>query len=300
VTLARLFLSPESELAAVVVFDNASGDCTQAWLAQQADPRLVVWRSETNVGGAGGFAGAMRLAVERFDPDWLVVMDDDARPMPGALAAFHALSPAAGGGVAAAVYYPDGRICEMNRPSRNPFWDLPTFFQAIIKGRSGFHLSPDAYAALEGCCVDVTSFVGFFVSRGAIAQVGYPDPGLFLYGDDGIYTLGLRETGADIRFEPSVRFEHDCSTFLTDSHRFTPLWKAYYYHRNLLLLYRLAAGWLFWPALLIVLPKWLAKIRHHTGERRQFLELMLRAIRDGLLRRTGQPFACVKIWSGEC
>ncbi len=297
-TVHRLLDSPERDLQAVVVFDNASDGDTRSWLAAQGDPRLVIHHSPDNLGGAGGFAGAMRLAVAQFDPHWLVVMDDDARPAPGALAAFHALAPADGGGVAAAVYYPDGRICEMNRPSRNPFWDWRTFWRSLRQGRSGFHLSPEAFTASEGRAVDVTSFVGFFVSRGAIAQVGYPDPRLFLYGDDGLYTIGLRKTGGAIRFEPSVRFEHDCSTFLTDSHRFTPLWKVYYYHRNLLLLYRQAAGWLFWPALLIVLPKWLAKVRHHTGVRRQFLGLMLRAIRDGLLRRTGQPLARVKIWSG--
>ncbi len=299
IALARLLESPPRELEAIVVFDNASDDGTGAWLAQQANPRLVVERSETNLGGAGGFASAMRRAVEQFDPEWLVVMDDDARPAPGALAAFHALSPPDGSGVAAAVYFPDGKICEMNRPSRNPFWDLPTFCRALIKGRSGFHLSPDAYSANEGRRVDVTSFVGFFISRGAIAVVGYPDPGLFLYGDDGIYTLGLRETGAEIRFEPSVRFDHDCSTFVTDSRRFTPLWKAYYYHRNLLVLYRMAAGPWFWPALVIILPRWLIRTLYHPGQRARFLGLMLRAVRDGLMRRTGQPLALVQTWSGE-
>lgn len=299
VTLPRLLASPRHELAAVVVFDNASQDGTAAWLDQQTDPRIVVQRSATNIGGAGGFAGGMRVAVERFDPDWLVVMDDDARPAPGALTAFHALAPGDGGGVAAAVYFPDGRICEMNRPSRNPFWDWPTFIGALTRGRSGFHLPPEAYEATTGRPVDVTSFVGFFVSRGAIDRVGYPDPGLFLYGDDGIYTLGLRETGAEVRFEPTVRFEHDCSTFVTDSRRFTPLWKAYYYHRNLLILYRMAAGLWFWPALLIVLPKWLIRTRYHPGQKIRFLQLLLRAVRDGLLRRTGQPLAGVKAWSGE-
>ena len=37
------------------------------------------------------------------------------------------------------------------------------------------------------------------------------------------------------------------------------MWKVNYYHRNLLLLYLMAAGWLFFPALVAVLPKWLLK-----------------------------------------
>ena len=73
--------------------------------------------------------------------------------------------------------------------------------------------------------------------------------------------------------------------------RFVPLWKVYYYHRNLLLLYRMAAGWLFWPALLVILPKWISKVRLHQGERRAFLRLMGRAVGDGLIRRSHVPHA---------
>lgn len=50
------------------------------------------------------------------------------------------------------------------------------------------------------------------------------------------------------------------------------------------MLYRLAAGWLFWPVLLVIVPKWLSKLRLHPGERRAFLRLISRAIWDGLRR----------------
>ena len=121
-TLARLLAQPRPLLQAVVVVDNVSTDGTGDWLAAQDDPRLVVQTTAGNIGGAGGFENGMKLAVQRFDPDWLVVMDDDARPEPDAFAAFHDLAPIQWDGIAAAVYFPDGQICEMNRPSRNPFW----------------------------------------------------------------------------------------------------------------------------------------------------------------------------------
>ena len=195
-TLARLLGEPCADLAAVVVVDNASDDGTGAWLAGLIDPRLVVHRSATNTGGAGGFETGMRLARARFDPDWIVVMDDDARPRPGALAAFHALDRTHWDAVAAAVYFPDGEICEMNRPSRNPFWHWRVFVRTALGGagggggRSGFHITPAAYDG-PGMAVDVASFVGLFISRGAIDRVGYPDGRLFVYGEDGLFTLGL-------------------------------------------------------------------------------------------------------------
>ncbi|MEZ5686440.1 MAG: glycosyltransferase [Paracoccaceae bacterium] len=290
VTLARLLAEVPAALEAVVVVDNASSDGTARWLAAQAQPGLVVLRQAENRGGAGGFAAGMAAAQARFDPDWVVVMDDDARPAPGALAAFHALDPQGAEALAAAVYYPDGQICEMNRPSRNPFWDKAAFLGAATRGRAGFHIADAAYAA-PPCDIDVTSFVGFFVSRAGLARAGLPEAELFLYGDDAIYTLGLRARGGRILFAPAIRFEHDCSTFAPGARRFRPLWKAYYFQRNLLILYRMAAGWLFWPVLCVILPRWLLRVGAHRGERRAFLRLTGAAIADGLRRRRTRPHA---------
>ena len=289
VTLARLLAAPADLLTAAVVVDNASTDGTADFLSGHNDPRLTVIRCDTNLGGAGGFERGMRAAVARFDPDWIVVMDDDARPQPGALAAFHAQKPSGWDAVAAAVYYPGGGICEMNRPSINPFRHLPSFLRTALRGRGGFHIPPAAYDGPPSA-IDVASFVGLFLSRAAIARAGYPDGGLFVYGEDGIYTLGLSQSGGHIGFLPAIRFDHDCSTLSGGgSGRFTPLWKVYYYHRNLLLLYRMAAGWLFWPALCVILPKWLWKARHHGGAHGAYLRLLLRAVSDGLRGRIHVP-----------
>ena len=304
ITLARLLAASDADLTAVLVVDNASDDGTADWLAaQQTDPRLVVHRNAHNSGGAGGFEAGMRAAMAQFDPDWLVVMDDDARPAPGALTAFHEADNAGWDAVAAAVYYPDGGICEMNRPSRNPFWHARAFLRtALGGGRRGFHVSARDYDGPD-MAVDVASFVGLFVSRAAVARVGYPDGSLFVYGDDGLYTLGLSRAGGRIRFAPQIRFEHDCSTFAGQKGgaggQFRPLWKVYYYHRNLLLLYRLAAGRWFWLVMLVILPKWLMKIRAHSGQRRVFLRLLGRAVRDGLLHRTGVDHAAILALSGS-
>ncbi len=150
----------------------------------------------------------------------------------------------------------------MNRPSRNPFWHGREFARTLLRGRGGFHIAPEDYRG-AGRWVDVSSFVGLFVSRRALSLAGYPDGRLFVYGEDGIFTLALSKAGGRIRFAPGVAFEHDCSTL--QGGQFRPLWKVYYYHRNLLFLYRMAAGWMFWPALLVVLPKWLLKLRHHPA-----------------------------------
>lgn len=294
-TLARLLNTPPQYLSMVVVMDNATTDGTADWLATQDDPRLLVIRSERNLGGAGGFENGLRLITKRYDPDWIVVMDDDGRPEAGAIEAFQHQDLQGWDAVAAAVYYPDGRICDMNRPSRNPFWHRKVFLRTVLQGggRDGFHITPEDYQG-DPQQIDITSFVGLFVSRGAIARIGYPDGALFVYGEDGLYTLGLSRAGGRIGFFPAIRFEHDCSTFDGDDRRFRPLWKVYYYHRNLLFLYHMAAGGMFWLLLLLIVPKWLLKLRHHSGQRRAFLRLLCRAVADGLLRRTDIDHDTVK------
>ncbi|EET48129.1 rb103 [Thalassobium sp. R2A62] len=303
-TIERLCGSQADALAAIVVVDNASTDGTQDWLTAQTDPRLDVILSCENTGGAGGFAMGMGRALQAHDPDWLVVMDDDGRPDIGALDVFHSLDPEEQNwdALAAAVYYPDGAICDMNRPSRNPFWHKGVFVRTVLclGRRDGFHIWPDQYQSSDPSEIDITSFVGFFVSAQAAREVALPDPDLFIYGDDGLYSLGLSKRGYRLVFHPAVRFEHDCSTFSAGTARvFTPLWKAYYYHRNLLILYRQATGWAFWPLMVLILPKWILRGRFATGQRRAYFRFLSRAVRDGLRNDRSLKLSQVKTLSDE-
>lgn len=302
----------------LVVVDNASSDGTRDWLAQLRDPRVHVVLSERNRGGAGGFEHGLRTARALHDADWYLVMDDDARPHPGTLARFRALAahqqtgqpqdspppgtlpahPASSTGpvleaVAGGVFYPDGEICETNRPARNPFRCRRSFWRTVLGGgRAGFHVADAEYDASTPVRVDTASFVGLFLSRAALDRAGYPRGGLFIYGDDVLYTLELSGAGGRIGFAPWLGFEHDCTTFRRGEgqvHR--PLWKVYYNYRNGLFAYRKAAGpVLFWPVLAITLPKWLLKLRGYSpAERPVFLRLLALAVRDGLMGRADRP-----------
>jgi GT2 family glycosyltransferase len=267
----------------LLVVNNASTDGTAQWLSELDDPRLHVLNLPANMGGAGGFHHGFKWVAENTEADWLVCYDDDAYPQEGAFRAFGQLALSERtGGVAAAVYLPDGPIAEMNRPSLNPFASARRFWAATVGGRMGFHIPDEAYHADTLRKVDQSSFVGLFLDVDKVRRIwGYPQAELFIYADDVIYTHKITRSGFDIQFAPSVRFSHDCVTLVGQRPIYTPLWKAYYTYRNGLKLYREMAGAWF---VLVAPPKilaWLLSARHYE-DRALYLRLALTAIWDGL------------------
>lgn len=305
-TVARLCEVEEQHLAHIVVVDNCSNDGTGGWLAQQVHGRIEVLTQATNIGGAGGFEVGMRHAVATYDPDWIVVMDDDARPVVGALERFISQPRAQADGWAAAVFQSvdqGAMICDANIPWVNPFWHRDVFWRTMrgmLRGRARtvFHLSPEDYAAEAPRRIDGSSFVGFFISRDGIARVGYPDGSLFIYGDDVLYTLGLTAKGGQILFDPTVRFDHDYTTQAVGDQRICPLWKCYYRYRNQMIVYRLCTGGWFVLVGPMMALKWVVSSWRYSGERRTYLALVARAVRDGVLRRTDVALATVRQWTG--
>ncbi|WP_394155592.1 glycosyltransferase [Loktanella salsilacus] len=284
----------------IVVVNNASTDDTAIWLADQENARVHVLTLDTNTGGAGGFEAGMAYAKLTLDPDWVVLMDDDARPEPGALATFRGETLKLEndfpnlGIVVASVFYPNGTLCEMNRPSRNPFWNLGLFAKTLVRGtRSGFHLKDADFAAdAPAISIDVASFVGYFVYRRAWEKSGLPEGGLFIYGDDVLYSLRLRRAGFTMAFAPMIRFTHDCGT-MGDGFVYRPLWKIYYHCRNGVSIARQAAGPLIFPLALVYYTViwWRRGQACPKDLRPTYYRMMRMGLRDGLLRRRGRKDA---------
>lgn len=285
-TLARLLAAPEAELAGILVCDNASSDGTAGYLAGLDDPRVVVRRSDRNLGGAGGFALAMEAALNEFAPNWIVLMDDDARPAADCLTRFHGEDRGTAAFWAAAVLYPSGRVCDMNRPWINPLGSVSTFLKTLRHGREAFHVFEEGQTERVRRPIDGASFVGFFVRADTVRALGTPDPDLFLYGDDVLYSLRLTRRGHRGMFDSALQFEHDCETFATADQVYTPLWKAYFYHRNQVFILRAVAGpILFWPLLVSRGLRWRGAARYYGADASRYKSVLRRALADGLRGR---------------
>ncbi|WP_375335595.1 glycosyltransferase [Aeromicrobium sp. S22] len=167
----------------VIVVDNASTDETPEILASEY-PELTIHRTQANLGGAGGFALAIELAIASgHSHAWL--MDDDAVPALDSYDALYRLISDRGiqpppAFLASRVVQPDGAdlVSHMPTPTTDP--------------------QGAALAASYGCVqVEYASFVGVLVDLSYARKTYLPVAEFFLMVDDLEYTsrLGMMSPG---------------------------------------------------------------------------------------------------------
>jgi GT2 family glycosyltransferase len=186
----------------ILVVDNGSTDGSREFLRQQQGLDLIF--SETNEGGSGGFGRLMRGFLERPQFSYLFLMDDDAYPAftsDQLVATVSHPSHAHIEAFACKVIYPEGALCEMNRPGFNVLARNP--FRIIGKD---FHITPSCSESL----VDFASFVGLILTRKAIQRVGVVSSHFFIYSDDTYYTLSISQSAGKILYSPQLVLIHDC------------------------------------------------------------------------------------------
>ena len=207
---------------AVFVVDNASTDHTHAVLEGRVDLSLRAIRSETNLGGAGGFHLGVQTAYHAgFDRVWL--MDDDVVPAPNCLAV---LMEHSGSALIAVREDRQGRLCEKAATAfdlRNPLLLRPK--RATVESTYG---SRDAMP--PEVVVENVAFEGFMVHRRVLEEVGLPDPGFFIFYDDADYALRARRAGFTIL---ALRDAVLVRQLGFDQQHDTGSWKGYYMYRNL-------------------------------------------------------------------
>ncbi|KRO27626.1 glycosyltransferase family 2 protein [Lactiplantibacillus fabifermentans] len=156
----------------VMIVNNCSTDGTQAYLASIESATTIVYNSDTNMGGAGGFSAGLKLASQRTNCDYFWIMDDDTIPHPDCLESL--LKHADDlhnrfGFLASNVRWKDGT--PTNLPMIGTDWSTKVA-NGLIELQTG-------------------SFVSLLVQRRAVHQVGLPYKQFFIWDDDAEYTMRL-------------------------------------------------------------------------------------------------------------
>ena len=255
----------------VVVVDNASTDGTPEMVAAEF-PRVELVRLATNEGAAGGFHEALALGSER-GYDWLWTLDDDTLPRADALARLLDARERLDGMpdpvmLYGRVIWTDGNLHPMNLANLDGR-DPQRFFDGVART-----LPPLRWA----------TFPSLLVRADAVRRHGLPRKSFFLWSDDIDFTARI------LRSEPGYFVPESIAVHKTKTAHFPYQGgeRFYYAVRNGLWVMRgdaLDARELLGHFLLI--GSQAARFLAHEKFRPKAFGVVLRGLRDGVLRRPG-------------
>lgn len=264
----------------IFIVDNCSTDGTPDYLKEQGwmdDPRFVYVKTQSNIGGAGGFYTGTRAAFEA-GADWIVLMDDD-----GAAADEHTFE---------ILFRAAQKLYRENKR---------LFVNALVQQGELLSFQIDRMytvaqalsAATDGIIDNAANpFNGTLISRELVAAIGYPNPDFFIKGDEVNYKQRAYEAGAGVVTVVDARYNHP----RPDTQEKTILgkkvpffveapWKEYYAARNFTHMYK-QKGQYKAIAFELVFVKLLA-IATMKCKKWTTVKMLRKGIRDGLRGRLG-------------
>jgi GT2 family glycosyltransferase len=179
----------------LLVRDNASTDGTAAAVAA-AYPAVDVDAGAENL----GFAGGVNTVLRRSTAPWLLLLNSDAWPEPGAVgrlldcAERHPRAAA----VAPRLLRPDGRL----EPSA---WPFPSVRLTIDSA-----LHPDRFVWPHDSerRVDWAIGAALLLRRAALEEIGGLDDSFFMYGEDLDWCWRANDAGWEVWFAPDAVVRH--------------------------------------------------------------------------------------------
>jgi GT2 family glycosyltransferase len=179
----------------VFVRDNASSDGTAAAVAA-AYPDAEVDPGDENL----GFAGGVNTILRRSTAPWVLLLNSDAWPEPGAIEAMLACAarhPRAAV-VAPKLVRPDGRL-------EASAWPFPSMRVTL-----GSALRRDANIWPHDVERRVDWAVGaaLLIRRAALDEIGELDDSLFMYAEDLEWCWRARDAGWEVWFTPAAVVRH--------------------------------------------------------------------------------------------
>ena len=232
----EMLLKQTMTVDSIIIVDNCSSDGTYEYLKNcgwTTEPFLYL-KTETNIGGAGGFYTGVKAAYEA-GADWIVLMDDDGR-----MADEHTME---------ILYRAARKLYDENRGERKLFVNalvqkgellsfkidhMYTVVEAMMAAKNGL---------IEGAA---NPFNGTLISRELVSDIGYPKKDFFIKGDEVDYKQRALDAGAYVGTVTEAKYIHPRPETVEKTVLGVKVpffveapWKEYYAARNFTYMYKL-------------------------------------------------------------
>jgi GT2 family glycosyltransferase len=207
----------------IIIVDNCSTEINKEKLKTLTAGKEnvdIVWMQE-NLGGAGGFENGMRYAHQKYAPDWYWIMDDDAYPRTDTLERLLEHRELKNVGCLAPLIYGVDR-------QEYQLYHHKSMRKCYVKDAAKFS---DLNHIKEVETIDADAFVGPLFPKHVVEEMGYPDGGLFIYGDDTEYTTRVHQK-YEIYLIKAAVIDHNDPPAASTGFKPETYWKLYYNIRN--------------------------------------------------------------------
>lgn len=261
----------------IFIVDNCSTDGTEEYLQKnnwKNNKQFVYIKTESNIGGAGGFYTGTRAAFE-YGADWIVLMDDDGR-MNDEFTLEYLLKVAE-------------KLYQQNYANKKLFINALVQQGEMLSFKMGtkYTVQQAIEASIDGILEgEANPFNGTLVSRELVEEIGYPNGDFFIKGDEVDYKQRALDAGGYIATVVEARYLHPRPEtqerivlgkkvpFFVEAP-----WKEYYAARNFTHMYK-EKGWYKAIAFELILVKVLAIFTMKCKKIRT-LKMLFKGVLDG-------------------
>lgn len=230
----NMLLKQTKKIDKIYIIDNCSTDGTYAMLKEKKwhqGEQFVYIKTESNIGGAGGFYTGVKAAYEA-GADWLLLMDDDGYAAD--VGTFQALMD-----VAEKLYREGTKKLFLNSLVQQKNY-LSFKINSVYTVEAALEISK------EGLIKEAANpFNGTLVSKELIKEIGYPNKDFFIKGDEVDYKQRAFDAAGYIATVVDSRYNHP----RPDTYEKEILgikvpffveapWKEYYAARNFTYMYK--------------------------------------------------------------
>ena len=272
----EMLLKQTMTVDSIIIVDNCSSDGTYEYLKNcgwTTEPFLYL-KTETNIGGAGGFYTGVKAAYEA-GADWIVLMDDDGR-----MADEHTME---------ILYRAARKLYDENRGERKLFVNalvqkgellsfkidhMYTVVEAMMAAKNGL---------IEGAA---NPFNGTLISRELVSEIGYPNKEFFIKGDEVDYKQRAFAAGAYVVTVTEAKYIHPRPETVEKTVMGVKVpffveapWKEYYAARNFTYMYKLQ-GWYKGILFELIFVKLLAIISLKC-KKMETIKMLFKGVYDG-------------------